>query len=156
MVSDLKIKPPSKKSKHALTQSDTVFLDKYLGAFQDYLFEANVSEICVNKPCEIWVERMGVPIMEFYKNPLLTEEMLQRLARLVAEATGQKIGKDSPLLSATLPTGERIQFALPPASKNGVALSIRKQVVKDLSLNDYEKNGAFDNAHITKHIQKDN
>lgn len=156
MVTDLKIQPPHSKSAAPLNKSDTVFLDKYLGAFQDYLFEANVSEICVNRPGEIWVERMGVPIMQAYENPLLTEEMLQRLARLVAEATGQKIGKDSPLLSATLPTGERIQFALPPASKNGVALSIRKQVVKDLSLNDYEKNGAFDKAHITKHIQKDN
>lgn len=154
MVSDLQIKPSCEEGQMPLTQSDTVFLDKYLGAFQDYLFEANVSEICVNKPCEIWVERMGVPIMEAYKNPILTEDMLLRLARLVAEATGQKVGKENPLLSATLPTGERIQFALPPACKNGVALSIRKQVVKDLSLDDYEKNGAFETVNISKDIHE--
>ena len=152
MATDLKLQP---QKSPPLNKSDTVFLDKYLGAFQDYLFEANVSEICVNKPGEIWIERMGVPVMESGTNPLLTEEMLQRLARLVAEATGQKIGKESPLLSATLPTGERIQFALPPASKNGVALSIRKQVVKDLSLNDYEKNGAFEKANIIREIETD-
>lgn len=133
--------------------TNAVFLNKYLSAFQEYLFQADISEICVNKPFEVWIERMGISKMECHKNELLDEARLQRLGRLVADYTGQKIGTENPLLSAALPTGERIQFALPPASKNGVAISIRKQVVKDLSLDDYEQSGAFSKVNVTKDIK---
>jgi type IV secretion system protein VirB11 len=134
---------------------NTVFLSKYLEIFDKFLNAKDVSEICVNKPHEIWVERMGAAKMECHENKELTPDILLRLARLIASNTGQTIGTENPLLSAALPTGERIQIALPPASANGTAISIRKQVVKDLSLEDYEKNGAFKEVNITKEIHDD-
>jgi len=140
----------------ASNEPNTVFLTKYLEFFDEFLTANDVSEICVNKPHEIWVERMGVPEMKHHSNKELTPDILLRLARLVASNTGQKIGAENPLLSATLPTGERIQIALPPASANGTAISIRKQVVKDLSLKDYETSGAFKEVNVTKEIQSDN
>ena len=138
-----------------LNTSNTVFLSKYLEIFDRFLNANDVSEICVNKPHEIWVERMGVSTMECHENKELTPEILLRLARLIASNTGQTIGTQNPLLSAALPTGERIQIALPPACANGTAISIRKQVVKDLSLEDYEKNGAFKEVNIAKEIHDD-
>lgn len=137
-------------------QTNSVFLDKYLSIFNDYLSNPHISEICVNKPCEVWIEKMGVPKMECIQNSKITEDILLRLARMIASETGQKIGAEFPLLSASLPTGERIQFALPPASKNGVAISIRKQVVQDLSIQDYHKSGAFNEVNITRQVNDHN
>jgi type IV secretion system protein VirB11 len=50
------------------------------------------------------------------------------------------------LLSASLPTGERIQIVLPPATRGEVALAIRKHVLTDLTLDDYVSTGAL--SHI--------
>ncbi len=43
-----------------------------------------------------------------------------------------------------LATGERFQGVLPPATTNGGAFAIRKQVIKEMSLDDYRKMGSFD------------
>ncbi len=49
------------------------------------------------------------------------------LAKLVANSTRQRIDAESPLLSAALPEGERIQIVLPPATTPGtVAITIRR------------------------------
>ena len=144
-----------KNTKRHSEDQNPVFLKKYLGVFKDYLDAPDISEICVNKPEEIWIERMGVPVMERFEHPDVTNETLLRLARLIASDTGQTIGNQSPLLSATINTGERIQFALPPIAKNGVAFSIRKQVVQDLSLSDYATSGAFEHVAVSSKIEED-
>ncbi len=128
---------------------EPVFLKQYLGIFEEFLCDPEVSEICVNKPGEVWVERMGAAHMKRHTSKEITTEALWRLGRLVANHTSQEIAKDAPLLSASLPTGERIQFAMPPAARHGVAISIRKQVIADISLDDYAKAGAFENTITT-------
>ena len=47
------------------------------------------------------------------------------------------------MLSATLPGGERVQIIAPPATRGPLAMAVRKQVVADLRLTDYEQAGAF-------------
>lgn len=68
---------------------------------------------------------------------------LERLARQVAAFTHQAVSRACPLLAATLPDGARIQIALPPATRGEISISIRKHVVSDLRLADYERQGAF-------------
>ncbi len=68
----------------------------------------------------------------------------------------QAINQEHPLLAATLPTGERIQIVLPPAAKHGPALSIRKQVFRDLSIAEYGKLGAFESVHVITDDNADN
>lgn len=123
--------------------SSGLFLEAYLGLFGEYLNREDISEICVNKPGQIWIEEAGQPFMRYIEQPDITAEKLHRLARMVAAINHQSISAEKPLLSASLKTGERIQIALPPASSNGPSLSIRKQVLKELSLDDYEALGAF-------------
>ena len=142
----IKTPPPSE---------EPVFLRQYLGVFEEFLFDPTVSEVCVNKPGEAWVERIGAPHMECHANEKITNEMLWRLGRLVANYTSQEIAQDAPLLSASLPSGERIQFAMPPAARHGVALSIRKQVIANMSLGDYVEAGAFENTVLTNSQKKD-
>ncbi len=135
---------------------NSVFLKQYLGVFQTYLGDETVSEICVNKPGELWIERSGAPAMEHIQDDAITNDVLWRLGRLVANYSDQSIALAKPLMSASLPTGERIQFATPPIARFGVALSIRKQTIKDMSLGDYAALGAFDKTSFERNIAAQN
>jgi len=121
-----------------------VYMEKYLDIFRRWLDDEAVSEICVNRPGEVWIERLGAGAMERYENEGITQENLMRLARQIARISDQAVSPDFPLLSACLPGGERVQVVIPPVSSRGVALSIRKQVVQNMNLDDYAKTGAFD------------
>lgn len=128
--------------------SGNIHLSQLLAPLTHYLQGEDVSEVCVNAPGSIWVERAGCGAMERHDAPELTAKHLERLARMIAGNTKQAVNQESPLLAAVLPTGERIQIVLPPAARHGAALSIRKQVVKDLSLAEYGRLGAFDAVNI--------
>lgn len=128
----------------AKAEKSGVYLKQYMGLFETYLNDPDISEICVNKPGQLWIEKSGEPEMILIENKDITNDILWRLGRLVANYTDQSIAANKPLLSAALPSGERIQFATPPVSRFGVALSIRKQVMRDLSLDDYREMGAFE------------
>ena len=76
--------------------------------------------------------------------PELTRDHLQGLAHLIAQSTSQQISEEKPLLSATLPSGYRVQVIFPPAcADGGVAMSIRKQATLQMTLDTYEQLGAF-------------
>lgn len=115
-----------------------------LAPFADYLDKDDVSEICVNVPGEVWVERSGETSMQRIEDERISSKNLLRLAKLLAGLTDQSVNEENPLLSTRLPTGERVQFVIQPASPKGVAVSIRKQTMVDLTLDDYEKFGSFD------------
>jgi type IV secretion system protein VirB11 len=121
---------------------EPVFLQEFLRPFAPWLAAPDVSEIAVNAPGRVWVERSGSCAMEPYALPQVDAQHIEQLARQVAAFTAQAVNREAPLLSATLPTGERIQFVLPPIAEGGV-LSIRRQVLRDLSLDEYARGGAF-------------
>lgn len=117
-------------------------LDTYLSPLKRYFAQEGVSEISINRPKEIWIEVFG----EMYRDdiPEFDLEHLKALARLVAQSTSQKVSEESPLLSASLPDGYRIQVVYPPACEIGtLAISIRKQTIVDFDLDKYEALGAF-------------
>src|SRR6185295_11182294 len=73
--------------------------------------------------------------------------------RLVAQATEPKISEEPPLLSATLPEGYRIQIVFPPACEaSTIAISIRKQTIVNLDLDQYEAIGAFQNTIVRREL----
>jgi type IV secretion system protein VirB11 len=117
-------------------------LNTYLKPLERLFAEEGIQEISINTPGEAWVEKFGD--MRFEKLPEFTLEHLKGLAHLVAQSTSQSISEEKPLLSATLPGGYRIQIVFPPAVEgNSVAMSIRKQATLQLTLDDYERMGAF-------------
>ncbi len=127
----------------ATLSSSGIFLRQFLGPLQSFLDRDDVSEVCINEPGVVWVEARGATGMERHELGEINERHILQLAKQVAASSRQSVGGESPLLSAALPTGERIQVILPPCAPRGGCVSIRKQVVKDLSLSDYEKAGAF-------------
>lgn len=125
---------------------ENVFVHHYLQPFLPFLGDQTVSEICINQGRGLWVERMGKTYMEHQGNSLISEEDLLNLAEQIARTTKQEINPHKPILSANLPSGERVQIVIPPASRNGLSLSIRKQTVQNLGLDDLNNQGAFENV----------
>ena len=109
------------------------------------LGRADVTDIYVNRPGEIWIETLG-GTTERHDAPALDPATLDRLSRQIAALSHQGISREHPLLSATLPDGSRVQVVAPPATRGAMALAIRKHVSPHLSLQDYVASGSFANT----------
>ena len=130
-------------------QETGIYLTQFLQPIQAWLDQDNVSEVCVNRPGEAWVEEQGTRGMTRKDVPAMTADALTLLAGQVAAGSHQAVNERAPLLSAALPTGERIQIVLPPVAIDGGGFSIRRQVVRRLGLDDYAEAGAFARARLT-------
>lgn len=133
-----------------VARSLTVFIDRALEPIRPWLDDDQVVEICANGPGEVWVERFGQSAMERHEVPALSEHAIRHLAERVAGHSGQSVNEEHPLLSAALPTGERFQGIIPPATTSGGAFAIRKQVIKEMRLDDYRRMGSFDKVAMAE------
>jgi type IV secretion system protein VirB11 len=116
-----------------------------LRALRPLLADPDVTEVCINRPLEAFLEtRRGwhcesLPYADF--------EWCGRFAKLVANSTQQRVDATSPLLSASLPSGERVQIVLPPATTAGcVAIAIRRPADEVWSIEDLARRGIFRHA----------
>jgi type IV secretion system protein VirB11 len=124
------------------------FLYRALAPLKALLNDRDVVEISVNRPGQVYVERLGAAHMEIHEIPELTTAEIVNIGERVAASTNQFISPANPILSAALPTGERIQVVLPPAAPDGGTLSIRKQVISDFTLEDYREQGSLDQVTV--------
>ncbi len=77
----------------------------------------------------------------------------QRLAKLVAHATRQRVAEDAPLLSGWLGSGERVQIVLPPAASAGtVAIAIRRPSEYNWSIDDLSARGEYARARRSTEV----
>ncbi|MBP2274901.1 MULTISPECIES: P-type DNA transfer ATPase VirB11 [Sphingomonas] len=118
------------------------YLDAYLRPLAPWLERGDVTDIYINAPGGIWVETLDGQSTR-HPAPDLTESNLWRLATQIAAITHQGISREHPLVSATLPGGARVQIVAPPATRGALVMAIRRQVVRALSLADYEASDAF-------------
>jgi type IV secretion system protein VirB11 len=130
---------------NAPTPDRGVYLDAYLRPLAVWLERADVTDILVNAPGEVWVETLGGEAQR-HPAPELTDTALWRLATQIASLTHQGVNRENPLLAATLPDGARVQIVAPPATRGSMSLAIRKHVVSDLTLEDYQTAGAFQHS----------
>lgn len=112
----------------------SIYLQSFLEPLQYWFDAPDVTEILVNRPGEIWIERTGAAIMERHDVPELDNSLLMRLSHQIARSSFQGINRESPLLSATLPNGVRVQIIAPPATRGGIAVAFRKHVLNDINV----------------------
>ncbi|MUK76567.1 P-type DNA transfer ATPase VirB11 [Aliivibrio fischeri] len=110
-----------------------------------WLEDKDITEIAINRPGEVWIEKNDK--WECFDCPLLTFVYLNSMATAVASYCDNNISISEPMLSATLPKGERIQCVIPPAcSPNTVSITIRKPNSSQRTLADYQDDGFFDHV----------
>lgn len=118
-----------------------VALKRHLEPLMPFLQMDGVTELCINQPGEVMVEQAGQFCHHNVK--ALDLPLLETLAALVAEFNDKIF--PAPLLSGSLPDGERIQFVMSPAcEKDKLVCSIRRHQKREMTLHDYQVNGVFD------------
>ena len=96
----------------------------FLSPVKAYLDDDSVSEVLVNGPNEVFIERNG--LLQRTPAKFNDEQALQAAIRNIAQFVGRRIDEDNPILDARLPDGSRVAAVLPPCSRKGTTLSIRK------------------------------
>lgn len=126
-------------------------LERHLAPLMPYLEKDGVTEICINRPCEVFVEFDGV--FSRHEVDELEFPFLEAVAGLVAEFNNKEF--PAPIVSGSLLNGERIQLVLPPATDAGkIVCSIRRHHSRDLTLNDYQEKGVFDDLLSKENIRQ--
>jgi type IV secretion system protein VirB11 len=113
---------------------------------QEWMKDDAITEICVNRPHEVYCERRNV--WERHEVPTLTFDHCMSLSTAIAKfAFNQEISEARPVLSAILPQGQRVQVVIPPACEHGtVSITIRKPSFDVRTLDSYQQQGFFDSV----------
>jgi pilus assembly protein CpaF len=114
-----------------------------LGPIEQLLLDADVSEVMVNGPRQIYIEKKGKLIKTdvTFSND---EHVLRIIDRIVAPL-GRRIDESSPMVDARLPDGSRVNAIIRPLALNGPTITIRKFRKDKLSINDLVRFGSMSN-----------
>jgi pilus assembly protein CpaF len=96
----------------------------FLEPVGEFLRDPTVTEIMVNGPDEIYIERRGQLTLTEARFP--DESALMAAIRNILQFVGKRISVEIPMLDARLPDGSRVHVAMPPCSRKGILLTIRK------------------------------
>jgi pilus assembly protein CpaF len=111
------------------------------GPLEKLLADESITEIMVNGPRDIWIERRG----RLYQTGVRfsDESHLRRIITKIAGQVGRRVDESSPMLDARLPDGSRVNAVLPPLSLSGSLLTIRKFGRDRFSLDDMVRLGTL-------------
>lgn len=114
-----------------------------LRPFGTFLEDPDITEICVNRPGEVYCERCSA--WEHREVEALDLDHCHSLAIAIANYSSNEISEGHPILSAVLPGGERIQVIFPPAcERDTISITIRKPSRNIIMLEDFLRQGFFD------------
>lgn len=111
-----------------------------LGPLEPYMHDPDVSDILVNGPFEVYVERNG-RLHETNTVFADDEHLMQIISRIVARV-GRRIDENSPMVDARLPDGSRVNAIIPPLALSGPVLSIRRFGHQPLQIDDLMQFGS--------------
>lgn len=100
------------------------FLVLFLEPIRRYLEDDEVSEILINGPASVYVERGGK--LRATEAVFASEPALRAAAANIAKSVGRTLDETHPQLDARLPDGSRVHAVIPPLSRRGTVVAIRK------------------------------
>jgi pilus assembly protein CpaF len=111
------------------------------GPLERLLADDSVTEIMVNGPFDIWVERQG----RLYETNVRfnDDSHLRRIINKMVAQVGRRIDESSPMVDARLPDGSRVNAIIPPLSLSGPLVTIRKFSRKRLDMPELIKIGTL-------------
>jgi pilus assembly protein CpaF len=112
-----------------------------LGALESLLADDSITEIMVNGPNDVFVERSG----RLTRAPLVfsSAHALHRVIERIVAPIGRRIDESSPLVDARLKDGSRVNIIIPPLALKGPTITIRKFARKRLQVEDLMKFGSL-------------
>lgn len=105
-----------------------------LGKIHKLVTDNSISEIMINGPEEIWIERRGQLILTDIKFD--NEDEVNDLANKIASNVGRSVNNSNPIVDARLPDGSRVHIVIPPIAMKGTTITIRKFFEEKLTIND--------------------
>ncbi|WP_322999590.1 CpaF family protein [Castellaniella sp.] len=103
-----------------------------VGPIEPLLQDESVSDIMVNGPDQVYIERYGK--LELTPLKFRDNAHVINVAQRIASSIGRRVDESSPMVDARLPDGSRVNVVLPPLAIDGASISIRKFSRKDLTV----------------------
>ncbi|HYP88486.1 MAG TPA: ATPase, T2SS/T4P/T4SS family, partial [Polyangiaceae bacterium] len=114
---------------------------QFLGPVAGYLADPEVSEVMINGPQQVYVERAGR--LELTTASFASEEAVMAALRNIGQACGKLVDLYNPILEATLPDGSRVQGVLRPLATSGPYVAIRRFFQSRLTPQNLVKSGSL-------------
>jgi pilus assembly protein CpaF len=115
-----------------------------LGPLEVLMNDPEISDILVNRPQEIYIERHGR--LEITDVIFADAQHVTRIIQRLTSRVGRRIDEVSPMVDARLPDGSRINAVIPPLALDGPVLSIRRFGAKPLEVQDLLRRGSISKA----------
>ncbi|WP_306328377.1 CpaF family protein [Streptomyces venezuelae] len=95
-----------------------------LGVLEPLLEDASITEIMVNGPDQIFIERAGR--VELLPLRFASHDQLMQTIERIVSTVNRRVDESNPMVDARLPSGERVNVIIPPLSLTGATLTIRR------------------------------
>jgi pilus assembly protein CpaF len=112
-----------------------------LGPLEPLLADPTISDILVNSPTNIYIERRGK--LERTDVTFKDDEHLMRVIERIVSTVGRRIDEASPMVDARLMDGSRVNAIIPPLALDGPVVSIRRFGAEPLRMNTLIEKGAL-------------
>lgn len=113
----------------------------FLRPIEDLILDPGISEIMVNGPEHVFIERGG--FIEEVPGRTLSAKSLEVAVKNIARRLGDDISDERPVLDSRLPDGSRVAAVIPPCSLHGVTLTIRKFNARHFGIDDLIRIGTL-------------
>ncbi|GEL76464.1 CpaF family protein [Tenuibacillus multivorans] len=138
-MSEEKVVIPKQDKKRMLS----MLIDESVGfgPLEPLLKDDSITEILVNRPSEVYVERNGR--LERVNVSFKDEAHVRHIVDRVVAPLGRRIDESSPMVDARLPDGSRVNAVINPISLGGTLLSVRKFRKTPFTVDDLQEFGTF-------------
>jgi pilus assembly protein CpaF len=111
------------------------------GPLERLLVDETVTEIMINGPYDVWIERNGMLHRSAVR--FQDESQLRRIINKMVAQVGRRIDESQPMVDARMPDGSRVNAVLPPLSLTGPLMTIRRFGNERLGLDDMVRIGTL-------------
>ena len=122
-------------------REDVYHAIRQLDVLQDLIEDPEITEIMVNGPDHIYIEKEGriYPLDTRFSSA----EKLNDVIQIIVSGCNRTVNQAAPIVDARLPTGERVNVVMPPAALNGPILTIRRFPERPFTLQDLIRLGSI-------------
>ena len=130
-----------RKRQTKIMETENSFLVLFLAPIKEYLEDDDVSEILINGPGKVYIEKHGKLQKTAAQFP--SEPALRAAASNIAKSVGRLLDEANPRLDARLPDGSRVHAVIPPLTNCGTVIAIRKFKRDTLSIEKMRSYGSI-------------